>query len=224
MFRLMFRLKRKTSIALGLLAGLIFLAAFPFMWRSWIDFRSRSFIDSLDAAPASQVAVVFGARVYPDGRLSSMLRDRVDTAIELYRQGKVQKLLLSGDNSTQYYNEPGAMLAYALAQGVPADDLQADYAGLRTYDTCYRANAIFGVERAILVTQEFHLPRAIFTCRSLGIDVRGVIADQRLYSPRSLAWSEMREIPALMVALLDVIWRKPPTFLGEPVPLLIPHW
>ncbi|MEZ4555940.1 MAG: ElyC/SanA/YdcF family protein [Caldilineaceae bacterium] len=119
-------------------------------------------------------------------------RDRVDTAIALYQAGKVDKLLMSGDNSTPEYDEPGAMMAYAIAQGVPAADIQPDYAGRRTYDTCYRAQAIFHVEDAVLVTQAFHLPRALFTCHNLGLDAQGVIADRRIYDPRSVAWSESR--------------------------------
>jgi SanA protein len=152
-----------------------------------------------------------------------MLRDRVETAVQLYETGKVQKLLLSGDNSSLAYNEPGAMMAYAIERGVPAEDIQPDYAGLRTYDTCYRAHAIFGLESALLVTQDFHLPRALFTCTALGIDVVGVAADRRVYHPRSVAWSEIREVPATLVALVDVLRRRPPTFLGEPIPLAIEY-
>jgi SanA protein len=165
------------------------------------------------------VAIVFGARVYSSGRLSAMLMDRVETAVQLYEAGKVEKLLLSGDNSSQYYNEPGAMMAYAIQRGVPEEDIQLDYAGLRTYDTCYRAQAIFELESAVLVTQRFHLPRAIFTCDQLGMTVFGVAADRREYHPRSIAWSEMREVPATVMALVDVIRRRPPMFLGDPIPL-----
>jgi SanA protein len=111
------------------------------------------------------------------------------------------------------------MMAYAIAQGVPAEDIQPDYAGRRTYDTCYRAKAIFQIESAVLVTQRFHLPRALFLCDQLGIKAVGVAADQRVYDPRSVAFSETREVPALVVALLDVIRRAPPPVLGEPIPL-----
>jgi SanA protein len=193
--------------------------AFPFLWQRWVEWRYQAAIFDVAAAPAARVAIVFGARVYVNGRLSGMLRDRVDTAIALYKAGKVQKLLLSGDNRFADYNEPGAMLDYALAQGVPAADLQPDYAGRRTYDTCYRAKAIFQVERAILVTQAFHLPRALLLCDQLGIDVAGVVADQRVYDPRSLAFSESREVVALLGALVDVIRRAPAPVLGEPIPI-----
>ncbi len=174
---------------------------------------------ALEAGPAERAAIVYGARVYPSGRLSGMLRDRVDTAVALYEAGKVDKLLLSGDNSTPEYDEPSAMMAHAIARGVPAEDIQPDFGGRRTYDTCYRAKHVFQLDSAILVTQEFHLPRALFTCESLGIDAVGVIADRRPYDPRSVAWSESREVPALVVALLDVIRQAPAPVLGEPIPL-----
>jgi SanA protein len=212
-------LKRIYKVIIGMVILGALLISFPFLWRAWVDANSSRNIYTVDSAPVGRVAVVFGARIYPSGRLSAMLMDRVETAIQLYEAGKVEKLLLSGDNSSQYYNEPGAMMAYAVQRGIPEEDIQLDYAGLRTYDTCYRAQAIFELDSAVLVTQRFHLPRAIFTCEQLGMNVVGVAADQRDYDPRSIAWSEMREIPATFMALLDIVRRQPPTFLGEQIPL-----
>lgn len=197
----------------------ILILSFPILWQRWVDERYAPLIYGTDEAPARRVAIVLGARVYPSGRLSAMLRDRVDTAVALYQQGKVQKLLMSGDNSTADYNEPGAMMAHAIAQGVPAVDIQPDFAGRRTYDTCYRARDIFQVDEAIVVTQAFHLPRALFLCTSLGIDAVGVTADRRRYDPRSIGYSELREVPALLGALVDVIRNAPPPILGEPIPI-----
>jgi SanA protein len=117
--------------------------------------------------PAFTIAIVFGAGLRHDGTPTPILKDRVATAANLYFQGKVQKILMSGDNRFADYNEPGSMLAYAVELGVPEADIVLDYAGRRTYDTCYRAKKIFGVDNAILVTQRFHLPRAIFTCNML---------------------------------------------------------
>lgn len=193
--------------------------SFPFLWRGWVTWRTSARIKTVETVEPARVAIVFGARVYGEGRLSSMLRDRVDTGIELYWAGKVDKLLMSGDNQFAEYNEPADMMAYAIEQGMPAADIQPDYGGRRTYDTCFRASSIFQVERAILVTQEFHLPRALFTCRALGLEVEGVAADRRVYHPRSLQWSESRELPALVVALLDVVRREPPPVMGEPIPI-----
>jgi SanA protein len=188
-----------------------------FLWPWFIGKYYGQFIYGVDDAPPERVAVVFGARVYPSGRLSAMLADRVETAVQLYQTGKLKKLLLSGDNRFVDYNEPGAMREYALSRGVPAEDIQLDYAGRRTYDTCYRAGAIFQLQSAVLVTQSFHLPRALFICRNLGLEAVGVSADLRSYHPRSIGWSTLREIPAVLVALVDVVRRRPAEVLGDPI-------
>jgi SanA protein len=152
-----------------------------------------------------------------------VLRDRVATAANLYFSGKVQKLLMSGDNTTPYYNEPAAMRQYALELGVPDDDIVLDYAGRRTYDTCYRAKAIFGVENALVVTQMFHLPRALYTCRAMGVEVDGVPADMREYRRRSLVWWNLRELPATLTMLLEVHVTRPLPVLGTPEPIILDY-
>ena len=202
-----------------LLVLLLLGVSFPFLWRAWIEGRYSPSIYAADQVRNERVAIVFGARVYSNGRLSGMLRDRVDAAVELYKMGKVSKLLVSGDNQFEDYDEPSAMMNYAIAQGVPAADIQPDFGGRRTYDTCYRAKAIFQVHSAILVTQQFHLPRALFLCEQLGINAVGVAADRRIYDPRSVAFSETRELPATVAALLDVIRKAPPPVMGEPIPI-----
>ncbi len=212
------KLKRLNVRLIFLGVGLALLALIG-LWPWLVNQYYHHLIYSPTEVPPERVAIVFGARVYPDGRLSAMLQDRVETAVQLYQVGKVQKLLLSGDNRFADYNEPGRMMAYALSRGVPAEDIQLDYAGRRTYDTCYRARAIFQVESATLVTQAFHLPRALFSCRNLGVDAVGVKADARTYHPRSIAWSRLREIPATIVALLDVIRQQPAAVLGDPIPI-----
>jgi SanA protein len=163
------------------------------------------------------VAIVFGAGYWPSGRLSDALADRMDTAIDLYGAGKVNKLLLTGDNRFVDYNEPEVMAGYAVARGVPRGDLVLDYAGRRTYDSCYRAAAIFGVERAVLVTQAFHLPRALFTCERLGLEVEGAVADRHRYIRAS--WFSLREVFALLRSWLDVNVLKPLPVLGDPIPV-----
>jgi len=205
------------SIFGALLMGIVIVS--PFAWQRWVDWRYASAIYTVSTAPTARVALVLGARVYSSGRLSAMLRDRVDTAVALYKAGKVDKLLVSGDNSSSDYDEPGAMRAHAIERGVAPADIQPDYGGRRTYDSCYRAKAIFQVDEALIVTQAFHLPRALFLCENLGLRVSGVSADQRTYDPRSIAWSETREVPALVAALLDVMRRAPPPVMGEPIPI-----
>lgn len=203
------------TLMILLLAGIVF----PLGWSAWVERTYAPSIYLVEDSPPARVALVLGARVYSDGRLSGMLRDRVDTAVALYKAGKVDKLLMSGDNSDEEYNEPGAMVSRAIQLGVPAEDVQPDYGGRRTYDSCYRARSIFQITDAVVVTQEFHLPRALFLCENLGIRVSGVIADQQTYHPRALAWSETREMPAMVAALFDVIRRSPPPVMGEPIPI-----
>ena len=214
------KLRKRWLRAFLLLFILLLLAvAFPFVWRGWLERHYAAKIFSADTIRQERVAIVFGARVYSNGRLSGMLRDRVDTAIDLYKKGAVSKLLVSGDNQFEDYDEPSAMMEYAIAQGVPAEDIQPDFGGRRTYDTCYRAKSIFQVDSAILVTQQFHLPRALFLCEQLGMDAVGVAADRRVYDPRSVRFSETREIPATVAALLDAILKLPPPVMGEPIPI-----
>jgi len=167
---------------------------------------------SLESSPVRPVAIVFGAGLRRDGTPTTVLSDRVETAVELYKQGKVSKLLMSGDNRFEYYNEPEAMRQYALQLGMPDEDIVLDYAGRRTYDTCYRAEAIFGVERALLVTQRFHLPRAIFTCRSLGVDAIGFSADRRPYWSNN--YYRFRDAFATLRAWWDVKVARPLPVLG----------
>ncbi len=195
------------------------LTLLPLAWRRAVRSYYAGRIHTPAAAPTEQVAVVFGAAVYTNGRLSTVLRDRMETAIMLYHNGNIQKILVSGDNSVDDYNEPAAMMAYAVKRGVAPQDIQPDYGGRRTYDTCYRARDIFQLDSAILVTQEFHLPRALFTCQLLGIETTGVSADLRPY--RGARWYEFRETAATLVALWDVIRQNPPAILGEPIPILI---
>ncbi len=174
---------------------------------------------SQDSVPPGRAAIVFGAGLRWDGSPSPVLRDRIATAAGLYFSGKVEKLLMSGDNSTIYYNEPGAMREYALALGVPEGAIVLDYAGRRTYDTCYRAKAIFQLEEAILVTQQFHLPRALYTCNKLGLPAVGVPADRLNYFNRSRLFWNLREIPATAMALLEIHFTKPVPVMGDPEPV-----
>jgi SanA protein len=172
-----------------------------------------------EEVPAQAVAIVFGAGLWRDGSPTPVLRDRVATAAELYFSGKVEKLLMSGDNRFVEYNEPGAMKEYAMSLGVPEEAIVLDYAGRRTYDTCYRAKAIFGLEEATLVTQDFHLPRALYTCRTVGLTAVGVSADRREYRRFSLFYWNLRELPATLAALWDVHIARPVPVLGEPEPI-----
>ena len=187
--------------------------------RLYTELHARSRLFAPSDAPEQPVAVVFGAGLWRDGSPSPVLRDRIATAADLFFQGKVQKLLMSGDNRFEDYNEPGAMRQFALVLGVPEEAIVLYVAGRRTYDTCYRARDIFGLESAILVTQRFHLPRALYTCNTLGLPAVGVPADRRGYLRRtSLFWSG-REAVATLVALWELHITRPLPVLGEPEPI-----
>ena len=176
-------------------------------------------IFSVADSPKAPVAIVFGAGLNYDGTPTAVLRDRVSTAADLYFDGKVQKLLMTGDNRFLDYNEPGGMYEYAVELGVPEEDIVLDYGGRRTYDSCYRASAIFGVTDAILVTQRYHLPRALFLCNQLNIQSSGVVAEKLPYPRRSLLIWKTREIAATLISLRDG-WLKPlPPVLGSPEPI-----
>ena len=148
----------------------------------------------------------------PNGELSTLLRDRVDAGIDLYRAGKVRKLLMSGDNRFTHYNEPDRMREYAISCGVPAADIGCDYAGRRTYDSIYRAKYIFGLDSIIVVSQRFHLDRAIFLCKHLGIDAYALAADRPGHDNPRVA---IREIPACLFGLVDVYIRQPHPIMGR---------
>ncbi|MBN1264303.1 MAG: YdcF family protein [Anaerolineales bacterium] len=191
------------------------------LWTIWI--MTRKFEDriynqeQLGQIPGKKVAIVFGAGYWPSGRLSDVLRDRLDAAAELYQAGKVSKLLLSGDNRVVDYNEPAKMREYLLQQGIPDNDLVLDFAGRRTYDTCYRARDIFQVDQAILVTQRYHMPRAMETCNRLGVEATGYVSDRTTYV--HIRWYRVREIPALWKALLDLTILHPVPVLGDQLPI-----
>jgi SanA protein len=188
-------------------------------WRLWMYLVHKPSIFSLPSElPAHGVAIVFGAEER-NGRPSAALADRIEAAAELYHSGKVRKLLMTGDNRFVNYNEPQAMRDYALQLGVPEQDIVLDYAGRRTYDSCYRARAIFGVEEAVLVTQAFHLPRAMYLCQHLGVQPVGYVAHHRYFSRRlRLIWN-LRETLACAAAWFDVNIRQPVPVLGEPLPI-----
>jgi SanA protein len=204
---------RLLKIALGL--GLVVL----FLPRLITAIYSLPRSYSVEKAPSRPVAVVFGAGLWRDGTPTTVLRDRIATSADLFFSGKVQKILMSGDNRFIDYNEPGAMREYALTLGVPDSAIVLDYGGRRTYDTCYRAKAIFGIQQAILVTQSFHMPRALYTCHIMGLDVIGVPSDKRNYRLGSQLFWNLRELPATLAAFVNVHFTHPEPVLGEPEPI-----
>ncbi|MDO8189395.1 ElyC/SanA/YdcF family protein [Conexibacter sp. JD483] len=169
-------------------------------------------------APHAQVALVLGAQVTRDGRMSTMLADRVRVAAELYRAGKVDKVLASGDHGRPEYDEVNAMRTALIAQGVPPRDVFTDHAGFDTWDSAVRAREVFDVSSALVVTQGFHLPRAVWLARRAGLEATGVAADLTGYG-RAQQRSEVREVLARVKAVEQVVTGADPRFLGPEIPV-----
>ena len=163
--------------------------------------------------------LVLGAGIYSDGEPTAVLEERLRTALDLYQDGKVTWFLVSGDNRAASYNEPQAMRRWLLKHGVPPDRVIADYAGRRTYDSLKRARVVFGQQRLVVVTSDFHMARAIYLGSSLDLDVYGVPGSTRRHPLGTRLWFWFREYGARHKALLDT-WFPPATRLGprEPTP------
>ncbi|MGW2084344.1 SanA/YdcF family protein [Streptomyces sp. NPDC001880] len=195
----------------GVMAACV-LALAPSTWTYAV---AGSRVGTTADAPAHEVAVVFGAGLWK-GRPSPYLANRLRTAAELYRDGKVKVVLVTGDNSRKEYDEPDAMRAYLREHGVPDERIVSDFAGFDTWDSCVRAKKVFGVDRAVLVSQGFHIRRAIALCRSAGIDAYGVGVD----AVHDTTWyyGGTREVFAAGKAALDALFRPDPHFLGPREP------
>ncbi len=169
---------------------------------------------SASEAPTSTVALVLGASVYQNGSLSPVLRERANEAVELYRLGRVQKILVTGDNGDLSHNEVNPAGNYLLTQGIPKKDIFLDHAGFDTYSSMYRARDVFVIKSMLIVSQPFHLARAVYLARALGIDARAVEAQG---SPT--AYNTIREVPATLKALLDLTLNRSPKYLGIQYPI-----
>lgn len=185
------------------------MGAFAALLALWAPKRmvERRYVDSIvdiADAPHAPVGIVFGAGLRRDGGPTTVLYDRVAAAAQLFSEGKVDSLLLSGYETLEGYSEPSAMREVAESLGVPSEAIVTDGLGTRTFTTCQRAISTFGIEQALLITQDYHLPRALAICDGLGIDAVGVSADLRPYSPRALQYWETREILATLVALVEI--------------------
>lgn len=166
---------------------------------------------NISNVPPAKTVIILGASVHADGKLSPILQDRVDTAIRLYKKNKVNNFLVTGDHRSDDYNEVAAMVGYLEENGIDKSLIISDHAGLDTYDSMYRAGKLFEVESAIVVTQKFHLPRALFIAKNLGFDYKGFAADQRAYQTEYRL--KQREKLANLKALWEVLLKKKPRTL-----------
>ncbi len=195
--------------------GLLIL--FVLISNLYIYTESKSYIyDSVSEAPVAETALVLGAAVSAEGRLSPIFIDRADMAIGLYEAGKVSKILVSGDNSTVDYNEVNPVRLYLIKKGVPDEDIFLDNAGFDTYSSMYRARDVFSVYSILITTQSFHLPRSVFIARHLGIDAYGVNADVG----HMLFRNYLREILANEKAIIDLVLDRKPKFLGDKISIV----
>lgn len=161
--------------------------------------------------------VVLGCQVRADGSLSDMLHDRLARGVEVFQAGAAPKLLMSGDHGTVSYDEVNAMKRYAIEQGVPSEDVFMDHAGFSTYETIYRAKEIFQAKKIVIVTQEYHLYRAIYIAEQLGMEAYGVNADLDTYSGQAMR--DVREVLARCKDFAMCIFKPEPTYLGESLPV-----
>lgn len=161
--------------------------------------------------------LVLGCLVHSDGTPSHMLNDRLQIAVDVYESGVSDRLLMSGDNGREDYNEVAAMKTYAEEQGISAQNVFTDHAGFSTYESVYRAKEIFCADRIIIVTQSYHLHRALYIARSLGVEAYGVSADVREYSGQTAR--DLREVLARNKDFFSCIFKPKPTYLGEEIPI-----
>lgn len=185
----------------------------PAAWTRW---QAHDRVLTARQAPARDVAIIFGAEVFPSGRPSPYLRARLDLGAQLYRDGKAQVLIVSGDNDSAHHRETSSMKKYLVAQGVPAGRVVEDEFGFDTYDTCVRAHRVFGVDAALLVSQRYHLSRAVATCRAIGVDAVGVgdVSVKRT----SKRWGEFsrRELGANVKMVWDLTTKRKPVLDDAP--------
>lgn len=205
---------------LGVLLGCVLaVAAVVAATNAVTVLATKDRIVSAEAAASfdADAIVVLGASVYADGTPSGILQDRLDDGIALYFAGAAPKIIMSGDNSTVSYNEVKAMKDYAVAQGVPGEDVFCDHAGFSTYESMYRAKHVFGAERIVVATQTYHLYRALYAASGLGLEAVGVPSDYREYA-HQLQY-DVREIPARTKDFFKTLLRVPSTFVGDPISL-----
>ena len=181
---------------------------------AWLRHEARGHVYDTGAVPQAPVVLVLGAQVQPDGTPSPFLAARLDLARRLYEAGTARAVLVSGDHREWAYDEPGAMRRWLVERGVPERKVVQDHAGFDTYDSCVRARKVFGVTRMIVVTQSFHIERAVALCRQAGIDAVGVGDDS--VRRHTVAWQRgaFRERLAAVKAAWDVATRRDPVFLG----------
>lgn len=211
--------KKKKIIGTSIMILVILSLVAPLMISASMKTSMEKYLISDENAPEMEAdcILVLGAGLKADGTPNHMLQDRLNKGIELYKAGAAPKLLLSGDNGQEEYDEVNAMKDYALNAGIPSEDIFLDHAGFSTYESMYRAKDIFLVKKAIIITQRYHQYRALYTARGLGIEGFGVISEPRSYAGQN--YREIREILARNKDFFKVLIKSKPTYLGESIPI-----
>ena len=215
----MTKIKKKNFIFIIITTTLIFICFTPFIINKYVkcsvkdNIISEENLDNIDV----DCILILGAGLKPNGTPNKMLQERLDKGIELYKRGITEKLLLSGDNGQVEYDEVNAMKTYVMDAGIPPEDIFLDHAGFSTYESVYRARDIFMVKKVIIITQKYHLYRALYIANGLGLVAYGVVPDSRAYSGQY--YREMREILARNKDFFTTLLKPAPTYLGEEIPI-----
>lgn len=205
---------KRSLIFLAWCLGVVFV--FIFITNLIIYVGSKAYIyKNIEDVPEAQAVLIPGAAILVNGGLSPIFKDRVNTAIEIYKTKKVPKILVSGDNSTVSHNEVNPVRNYLLQKNIPDEDIFLDHAGFDTYSTMYRARDVFQVSSVVISTQSFHLPRAVFIARMLGINAYGISADDG----NILFKNYVREIFSNEKAIFNLIFHRQPKYLGNVIPI-----
>lgn len=176
-------------------------------------------IEAVDATDLADIdcVLVLGCLVKPDGNPSAMLADRLQKGVEVYLSGAAPKMIMSGDHGQTDYDEVNSMKQYAIDAGVPSEDVFMDHAGFSTYESIYRAKEIFGADKILIVSQEYHLYRALYIAGKLDVEAYGVAADARTYAGQGMR--DFREVLARVKDYVTTLFKPEPTYLGEAIPV-----
>lgn len=207
-------MKLLSRLFVGFIVSLILLFGINFYVLK--STASRIFTEKEDVKTA-YTCIVLGARVYNNGDLSAYLQDRVDAALSLYRNGKVKRFLLSGDHGTKDYDEVNAMKAYLVEKGVATSDIFLDHAGFNTYNSMVRALKVFDVKDCVIVSQEYHLPRAVFIANKIGLNAQGFATSSDRFP--SARFNKKREFFARNKSFFEVLFNIAPKHLGDKIPI-----
>ena len=209
----------KKRILPFLIAAVLLAILVPLGVSAYVCASTQDRILSLDDASSlnADAILVLGARVWDSGKPSGILEDRIRTGISAYEANASDRLLMSGDHGQEDYDEVNAMRTYALEQGVPSEDIFMDHAGFSTYESLYRARDIFRVKTVVIVTQRYHLYRALYVAEKMGLNAYGIAADLHTYS--GMPYFEAREILARLKDFFYTLYMPLPTYLGAQIPI-----